>query len=908
MKTTRFFYALTLLLLIYPATWTLASDNGITGRTTTGCGGGGCHSGNSTATTTNLSGATTLLPGASTVLMLTIQNSGRPRSGCDIDFVNSSGVQQSGLAVVSGQGMRSIANELTHSSPKNMSSGQSTWQFKLTAPAAMGLYKVRYAANATTSQNSGDYSTNSTDIIVKGLSLTAPSGNQIFCAGTSVTLQWNCYGVNNLLVQLSSDAGTSFTTVSSLTSINGSNSATFTIPQITPPGTSYRIRLVDATDANLSSAMTTNCTVISPHAITQQPSPLMRNVCEGASLSYTVTATGTGLLYQWRKDGIVMNAQNAATLSLNSVTNSNSGVYDCVVQSSCGTDLYTNPVSLSVQPAGQITQQPQSATTCIGQVQSFSVQTIGSGLSYQWKHNNQTISGATGATYTINQLSAADSGDYICVISASCGSSFNSTTAHLSTVSPPHFTQSPYSQEQCESQTLHLISAVQDPTGLSYQWYKDGKVIVNDSRISGATTEALSITSLQSLDAGQYTVKVQSTICATTQESSPAIIAINAPPTITKQPLARSALPGTSVSFSVEAKGSGLRYQWKKDGKAIAGATQSSLSLTNLSAADQAEYSVTIDGRCASLTSNAVRLSVVTSTQPVLTLDAAALHFGATKIGTTREMKINISNSGTAPLVMTKLEMSGVDASLFEFDTTIFTLEAGQSRAISCRFHPSSTQHATALIKLNSNGGGNAELTIDGNGIERALSPGRVILPPTQVGQRRDTIIRLCNQSSDNLQLNAIQLSGNLVAFRLADAQLNARCPLTLRADSCMDIVMIFEPASVGQSSATLEYQSSAGNEQTIINASAVLSAVEDNAASSLMTPNPCSDYLEIQVPSEMQRLELRLFDALGRVVLSSSMQSGHERVDCRHLTNGLYLVELSSAAYQQTQLLRVMH
>jgi len=44
-------------------------------------------------------------------------------------------------------------------------------------------------------------------------------------------------------------------------------------------------------------------------------------------------------------------------------------------------------------------------------------------------------------------------------------------------------------------------------------------------------------------------------------------------------------LPGTTATFDVSATGSGLNYQWYKNGNILVGETASSLVLTNVSAA-----------------------------------------------------------------------------------------------------------------------------------------------------------------------------------------------------------------------------------------------------------------------------------------------------------------------------------
>ncbi|MCL5095986.1 MAG: immunoglobulin domain-containing protein [Candidatus Omnitrophica bacterium] len=66
-------------------------------------------------------------------------------------------------------------------------------------------------------------------------------------------------------------------------------------------------------------------------------------------------------------------------------------------------------------------------------------------------------------------------------------------------------------------------------------------------------------------------------------------------PVITVHPVSRSAYHGTTTSFIVKAVGSGpLHYQWLRNGKEIAGANQSVLNISNLTADEVGNYQVRV--------------------------------------------------------------------------------------------------------------------------------------------------------------------------------------------------------------------------------------------------------------------------------------------------------------------------
>jgi FG-GAP-like repeat/Immunoglobulin domain len=87
-------------------------------------------------------------------------------------------------------------------------------------------------------------------------------------------------------------------------------------------------------------------------AITQQPTPVVAPA--GQSASFSVGASGSPRLYQWRKNGVNLadggpvSGATAATLSINPVAQSDDGAaFDCVVSNGCGS-VRSNPAGLGV--------------------------------------------------------------------------------------------------------------------------------------------------------------------------------------------------------------------------------------------------------------------------------------------------------------------------------------------------------------------------------------------------------------------------------------------------------------------------------------------------------------------------------------------------------------------------------
>lgn len=86
------------------------------------------------------------------------------------------------------------------------------------------------------------------------------------------------------------------------------------------------------------------------------------------------------------------------------------------------------------------------------------------------------------------------------------------------------------------------------------------------------------------------------------------------PPVITQHPASMTKTVGQSATFSVVATGTGLTYQWQKDGVNIAGATSASVTVTASTANNGAQYRAVVSNAAGSATSNSAVLTVSSCT------------------------------------------------------------------------------------------------------------------------------------------------------------------------------------------------------------------------------------------------------------------------------------------------------
>jgi Immunoglobulin I-set domain len=367
--------------------------------------------------------------------------------------------------------------------------------------------------------------------------------------------------------------------------------------------------------------------------------PPQLTVCATTTATFTATASGTALSYQWRKAGSNIAGATGASFTISSPTTADAGNYDVVVTNACGTATST-AITVTVNEAPFITSQPVAQVVCAGSAASFSAGATGSGLSYQWRKGGTNIAGATNATFTLPAAVAGDAGNYDVVINGACGL-VTSRQAVLTVYAPPVISAQPATQAVCAGSAATFTVAA---TGgcLNYQWRKDG------IDIAGANSATYTIPVTTAANAGNYDVVI-SNLCTTV--SIAATLTVNAVTAISTQPSVQTVCAGSSASFTIAATGTNLSYQWRKAGTNIPGATNATYTIANTTSAEAGNYDVIVTGTCGSQTSNAVSLTVnavtVITTQPSVQTVCAGTSASFTVAATGTNLSYQWRKAGT---------------------------------------------------------------------------------------------------------------------------------------------------------------------------------------------------------------------------------------------------------------------
>jgi gliding motility-associated-like protein/uncharacterized repeat protein (TIGR01451 family) len=423
--------------------------------------------------------------------------------------------------------------------------------------------------------------------------------------------------------------------------ISGVNTATLTINPATISDTSsfYNVVIVGAcppVDTSINVSLMINT---APNITSQ---PINQMVCSGSTAIFSVGATGSGLTYQWTKNGANLtnggniSGSNTATLTINPATISDtSSFYNVIITGGCAPNATSTSVSLMLNAAPSITSQPTNQMVCSGNAVSFSVGASGTGLTYQWMNGSTTlvdggnISGSNTATLTINPTNTSDTSSfYHVVVTGGCAPNATSINVSLMLNMAPSITTQPNNQTACSGGLVSFV-VMANGSGLTYQWTKGGANLINGGNISGANTATLTINPATISDTSSFYNVIISGGCSTSTTSIDVSFKLNTAPNITNQPSNQTVCSGNAANFSVTASGTGLTYQWRKgnanlaNGGNISGANTAILTINPATISDTSSfYNVVIIGAC-SPNDTSIKVFLHINALPTVTANAS---------------------------------------------------------------------------------------------------------------------------------------------------------------------------------------------------------------------------------------------------------------------------------------------
>lgn len=345
--------------------------------------------------------------------------------------------------------------------------------------------------------------------------------------------------------------------------------------------------------------------------------PANATICTGNNTSFSASASGTALTYQWQvstdggaifsnvtNGGVYSGATTGLLLINNATVSMNNYRYRLVVNGTCTpANTASTPGTLTVNTPPTVTLQPDATKVgCSGSSVTFTVGGSGSST-YQWQvstdggANYSNIAGATSGTLSLTNIQNAQSGyRYRAVLSAgSCGGVLSN--AGVLTVNPtPVVTQQPEATKAVcvGSSTSFTAVATGSP---SYQWQVSTNGGTTYTDIAGANSGTLTLNNVAASQNGnRYRVALSAGSCNSL--SNHGTLVVNPLPTvgITATP-GNTLVPGTTTQLKATSSPMGNAYAWKYNGNPLVTATTDAVTV-NLNTIGTYQVTVTDINGC----------------------------------------------------------------------------------------------------------------------------------------------------------------------------------------------------------------------------------------------------------------------------------------------------------------------
>ncbi|MBU3678949.1 MAG: choice-of-anchor D domain-containing protein [Candidatus Kapabacteria bacterium] len=656
-----------------------------------------------------------------------------------------------------------------------------------------------------------------------------------------------------------------------------SRSNVYTISPVTLASAGpYSVRLRDDCNPVTATVLSNvaRLTVNEPPAITTNL-PATRTVCESANDTLRIRATGAGRRFQWFKDGVAIAGATDSNYVLINAGTTSGGAYTCVVTGTCAPPATSAPCALVVALKPRITQEPTNLDVCPGSNgNTLRVSATGQNLVYQWIKDGKPVANGFNSTLTLDNYDYSMNGQYYCQVSSNipnpnnCVISVQSRTVRVSGFRPPTVKTQPQKSIDACVGTSTSATAEFNGTGLSFEWYQDGKLLPNSN------TNVLALANITPAAAGKYVVVATGT-CGLKTASDTVTVTVLDKPAVTKQPLDTVLTVGNRLDLSIEAKD--IRtVQWYKNDVAITGATTATFSKASVVKTDAGYYSARVTNACGVVISKNAKVEVNDPVipRPAIELGQTSVDFGEIPVGYDKTVSLTglIKNVGTAPLNITSLKVSPSEFSLSNAPATPFDVAPGSAQSITVKAAPTvkGPLFGTMTISSNSPLKPQATVSLSAAYVLRYDHPASQDFGLLELGKSNEKCVTVTNTSSQEVTID----QATVIGLNAAEFTVTTTMPVKIATGASAEICVKFAPGTAGKKAAQLSLRSSNGGNATIDLTGAgeavgnVVDAVEAGVS---VSPNPVRDELNIHFGKSMPRMDIDIVNSAGRTVASIS-------------------------------------
>lgn len=459
--------------------------------------------------------------------------------------------------------------------------------------------------------NSGNYDAYLATFIIDTIAyFVHPFGDTTFCAGDTVRIPYKTsypFNSGNVFTMQLSNASGSFTAPVSIGTKTATTGDTIicVIPQNTPSGGGYRMRILSSAPFRVSVDNFVNLSVYNPGNVTASNNgPL----CAGDTLRLTASNNATGVTYSWTGvNSFTSNQQNPTKIN---TTVSDAGNY--IVTATAGGCSVKDTTSVIVYPIPAKPSAGSNTPVCPNTTLNLYATHSSSSVSYSWagpggftssqqnpSRNNATYAMAGQYTVTATQNGCTSEPDTAVVVVA------------ITTPTPQANSNSPV----CAGQQIVLTATT--ISNATYSWHGPNSFT--------STQQNPSIPNASATNAGAYYVKATVNGCESLEDSVVVVVNPTASVAIFPNPGDSICVGETATFIAITNNGGGsATYSWIKNGTTVSGATSTSYSTNNLNTGDVVACLLSNIPNCPGYTdtSNKVTMTVRPVMAPTVSITA----------------------------------------------------------------------------------------------------------------------------------------------------------------------------------------------------------------------------------------------------------------------------------------------
>ena len=341
----------------------------------------------------------------------------------------------------------------------------------------------------------------------------------------------------------------------------------------------YRCEITDANGNTITTNVVKIVAQVVDLVIVTQPVDYVGSVND--NVSFTVEATGNGLTYQWYYSDnggttwVKSGTPGFATNNLLPIlrTYRDGFVYYCQITDIFGNTVNSDVVSMTVKASDVvITEAPVDVTGAkLGELYYFEVEATGDNLEYRWEFSSDGgetwqlswNQGYNTPTLGVRMNANRDGYLYRCKIVSGLKTVVYTEPVSLNLQEPSAVIVGQSGNVAIIANKTATFTVDAEGTDLTYLWYRsnDKGATWNQTYLSGYNTDTLSFVGTVAR-AAMYMCKVTDGSGKVVWSEPVKLQILSAELKILAQPESITCASGATATFTVEAQGDGLKYQW----------------------------------------------------------------------------------------------------------------------------------------------------------------------------------------------------------------------------------------------------------------------------------------------------------------------------------------------------------